>query len=129
MSRRHSLPAEVYELVEHTPATVLLECSKANNDETDAESCTRLFTAPVRVCVANTVAEIAGLFEEIEVAVRVGQFAAGFFTYECGNCFEAEGRDEGEPERAAPGLVRYLRPVSIASPTLRDHFLTVIRRD
>ncbi len=88
MSRRHSLPAEVYELVEHTPATVLLECSKANNDETDAESCTRLFTAPVRVCVANTVAEIAGLFEEIEVAVRVGQFAAGFFTYECGNCFE-----------------------------------------
>ena len=88
MSRRHSLPAEVYALVEHTPATVLLECSKPNSTETNAESWTRLFTAPVRVCVANTAAEIAGLFQEIESAVRAGLSAAGFFTYECGNCFE-----------------------------------------
>jgi para-aminobenzoate synthetase/4-amino-4-deoxychorismate lyase len=52
------------------------------------DSCTRLFTGPVRVCVANTPAEMPGLFRDIEDAVRAGQTAAGFFTYECGNCFE-----------------------------------------
>ncbi len=88
MNRRHPLPAEVYALVEHTPATVLLESSKPNNTETDTESWTRLFTAPVRVCVAHTAAEIPGLFSEIENAVAAGLTAAGFFTYECGSCFE-----------------------------------------
>jgi para-aminobenzoate synthetase/4-amino-4-deoxychorismate lyase len=88
MSRRHSLPAEVYALVEQTPATVLLECGKTNNPEPNTECSTRLFTAPVRVCVANSPAEIAGLFEEIESSVAAGLTAAGFFSYECGNCFE-----------------------------------------
>jgi para-aminobenzoate synthetase/4-amino-4-deoxychorismate lyase len=88
MSRRHSLPAEVYALVEHTPATVLLESSKSNQKETNTESCTRLFTAPVRVCQANNAAEIAELFGEIEGAVASGLSAAGFLAYECGNCFE-----------------------------------------
>ena len=54
MSRRHSLPAEVYALVDQTPATVLLESRNQNNEETKAETCARLFTAPVRVCVATT---------------------------------------------------------------------------
>jgi len=88
MSRRHSLPAEVYALVEQTPATVLLECGRQNNTKMNTEDCTRLFVAPVRVCAANEVEEIAGLFNQIEKAVAAGQFAAGFFTYECGNCFE-----------------------------------------
>jgi para-aminobenzoate synthetase / 4-amino-4-deoxychorismate lyase len=93
MNRRHSLPAEVYALVEHTPATVLLECGKQNNtnigDPAAAkESCTRIFTAPLRVYMANDAAEIACLFREIENAVAVGQTAAGFFTYESGKCFE-----------------------------------------
>jgi para-aminobenzoate synthetase/4-amino-4-deoxychorismate lyase len=88
MNRRHSLPAEVYALVEQTPATVLLECGKPNNTENNAEDCSRIFAAPVSVCVANEAAEIAGLFREIESAVAAGLTAAGFFTYECGNCFE-----------------------------------------
>ncbi len=88
MSRRHSLPAEVYRLVAQTPATVLLECGNPNNTDADVESCTRLFTAPVRVCVANTAAGVAGLFDKIENAVAAGMTAAGFFTYECGSCFE-----------------------------------------
>jgi len=88
MSRRHSLPAEVYVLVEQTPATVLLECGKPNNTEPNAESYMRIFTSPLRVCVANTSAELAGLFSAIESAVASGLTAAGFFTYECGNCFE-----------------------------------------
>jgi para-aminobenzoate synthetase/4-amino-4-deoxychorismate lyase len=93
MNRRHSLPAEVYALVEHTPATVLLECGKQNNTDIGdsaaaQEFCTRFFTAPLRVCVAKNAADIAGLFREVEHAVQTGQTAAGFFTYECGKCFE-----------------------------------------
>jgi para-aminobenzoate synthetase/4-amino-4-deoxychorismate lyase len=88
MNRQHSLPAEVYALVEQTPATVLLECGKPNNTRTNTEDCTRLLVAPVRVCAANTAEEIASLFREIESAVASGMTAAGFFTYECGACFE-----------------------------------------
>ena len=88
MDRRHSLPAELYALVEHTPATVLLECGKPKITEANTESCARIFTAPLRVCVANTAAEIDGLFRAIETAVAAGLTAAGFFSYECGNFFE-----------------------------------------
>lgn len=98
MNRRHSLPAEVYALVEQTPATMLLEC--ATNNQTEV-CCTQLLTAPLRVCVANTAAEIDALFREIESAVAAGLTAAGFFTYECGSCFEPKAAmragEAGEP--------------------------------
>jgi para-aminobenzoate synthetase/4-amino-4-deoxychorismate lyase len=87
MTRRHPLPAEVYALVEQTPATVLLEGGK-NSSETNKKPWTQLFTAPVRVRVAWHAAEIPALFTEIESAVAAGLCAAGFFSYECGNCFE-----------------------------------------
>src|SRR6202034_2617876 len=32
--------------------------------------------------------EIPALFAEIQNTVAAGQFAAGFFSYECGSCFE-----------------------------------------
>jgi para-aminobenzoate synthetase/4-amino-4-deoxychorismate lyase len=100
MNRRHSLPAEVYALVEHTPATVLLECGKQNNTDIGdlaaaQESCTRIFTAPLCVCVANEAVEIAGLFRKIEHAVQAGKTVAGFFTYECGICFEPKAGVRG----------------------------------
>jgi para-aminobenzoate synthetase/4-amino-4-deoxychorismate lyase len=79
MSRRHSLPAEVYALVDATPATVLLE---------SAGAVSRLFVEPLRVIEAREPAEIAALFAEIEQATAAGHCAAGFFTYECGQCFE-----------------------------------------
>jgi para-aminobenzoate synthetase/4-amino-4-deoxychorismate lyase len=96
MNRWHCFPAELYALVERTPATVLLECAKPSDPRIAAESGTerrseslsRLFTAPLRICVANQPAELAPLFAEIESAVAAGLFAAGFFTYECGNFFE-----------------------------------------
>jgi para-aminobenzoate synthetase/4-amino-4-deoxychorismate lyase len=88
MNRRHPLPAEVYSLVEQTPATVLLECNKAGISET----CSQLFIAPVRVCRADTAAEIPQLFAEIESAVAAGLTAAGFFSYECGICFEPKSK-------------------------------------
>ena len=101
MTRRHPLPAEVYALVEHTPAAVLLEGGKPNYSEGSEKPWTRLFTAPVRVCAAWHAAEIPALFAEIENAVAAGQSAAGFFSYECGNCFEPKAAmrasREGQP--------------------------------
>jgi para-aminobenzoate synthetase/4-amino-4-deoxychorismate lyase len=100
MSRWHSPPAELYALVEHTPATVLLESAKPNaakslaasNPEATSESpnefLSRLFIAPLRVCVANKPAELPNLFTAVENAVAAGRYAAGFFTYECGGYFE-----------------------------------------
>lgn len=83
MNRRHSLPTEVYALVDETPATVLLE-----NAGTDADSISRLFVEPVQVLEARKAAEIPALFAQIEQATGTGLFAAGFFSYECGECFE-----------------------------------------
>jgi para-aminobenzoate synthetase/4-amino-4-deoxychorismate lyase len=88
MARRHSLPQEIYTLVEQTPATVLLEGGKHNDSETREKPWTQLFTAPMRVCVAHSPGEIPPLFSEIESAVAVGHCAAGFFSYECASCFE-----------------------------------------
>ena len=88
MNRRHSLPAEVYALVEQTPASVLLESGKSNHIETIEKPWTRLFTAPLRVCAAYRDTEVPELFAEIESLVASGLSAAGFFSYECGNCFE-----------------------------------------
>jgi para-aminobenzoate synthetase/4-amino-4-deoxychorismate lyase len=88
MNRWHSPPPELYALVEHAPATVLLECAKPGATESYTDSLSRLFTAPLRVVVANESAELPRLFAQVETAVAAGLFAAGFFTYECGNCFE-----------------------------------------
>jgi para-aminobenzoate synthetase/4-amino-4-deoxychorismate lyase len=88
MTRRNPLPAEIYALVEQTPATVLLEGGKQNYSETKEKPWTQLFTAPLRVCVAYSAAEIPALFAAIENAVAAGHCAAGFFSYECGSCFE-----------------------------------------
>jgi para-aminobenzoate synthetase / 4-amino-4-deoxychorismate lyase len=87
MNRRHSLPAEVYALVEQTPASVLLECGKPDADPSKA-NLSQLFVEPLCVCVAYTPADVASLLAEIERAVAAGLTAAGYFTYECGNCFE-----------------------------------------
>ncbi len=99
MSRRHSLPAEVYALVDRSPGSVLLECGKTNNPELRPGSCSRIFVDPVRVLAPNNATELAAMFAAIEEAIAAGQFAAGFFTYECGACFEPKAAIE---EREAP---------------------------
>ena len=98
MNRWHSPPAELYALVEHTPATVLLEDAQSA-DERPATATpsasephpaySRLFIAPSRVLIANNSADLPNLFAEIESAVAAGHFAAGFFTYECGQLLRA----------------------------------------
>ncbi len=98
----HPLPAEVHSLVEREPATVLLE----NSDSRAVDPISRLFTAPVREIAATGPADLPALFAEIESATAAGQFAAGFFTYECGEAFE--------PKTAMhPGMSRSLgRPLA-----------------
>ena len=90
---RHPLPAEVYALVEQSPAAVLLEGGNLTSGDLGRTSpgdhpWTQLFLSPSRICVAHTAAEIPALFAEIENAIATGQFAAGFFTYECAGAFE-----------------------------------------
>ena len=95
MDRWHSLPAEVYALVEHTPATVLLETSKPG-----AQPCvSRLFIAPLSVIEARKPADLPDLFAQIEDATRSGYFAAGLFSYECGQVFEPKvAREPGSAD-------------------------------
>jgi para-aminobenzoate synthetase / 4-amino-4-deoxychorismate lyase len=86
-ARRYSLPAAVYALVDGTPGTVLLQGGQGKSDRNE-EPWTRLFTAPLRFCVAHDASEVPALFADIERAVGAGLSAAGFFTYECGRSFE-----------------------------------------
>jgi para-aminobenzoate synthetase/4-amino-4-deoxychorismate lyase len=93
MNRRHSLPAEIHALVDETPATVLLESTGGT-----AGSVSRLFIEPLRVIEAREAAKVPALLAEIEQATGAGLFAAGFFTYECGQCFEpTAGMRTGAP--------------------------------
>ena len=96
MNRRPSLPAEIYALVEQTPATVLFDGSAKRDSKSK-----RIFTAPARICAAWHPAEIPALFAAIESAVASGMNAAGFFTYECGSAFEPKAgihaSIEGQP--------------------------------
>ncbi|MGC9157582.1 MAG: aminodeoxychorismate synthase component I [Terracidiphilus sp.] len=98
LNRWHPLPENLYSLVEQTPATVLLECAQP-----EAEApWTRLFIHPARVVAAIEPGEIPRLFAEIESAVTAGCSAAGFFTYECGACFEPTAAGFAAHPFAAP---------------------------
>ena len=92
MNRRHSPPAELYSLVEHTPGAVLLEGAQSATALPAASGphsgYFRLFVAPSRILVAHDPADLPNLFAEIERAVAAGHFAAGFFAYECAHFFE-----------------------------------------
>jgi para-aminobenzoate synthetase/4-amino-4-deoxychorismate lyase len=83
MKTWHPIPAALYSFAEQTPGTLLLE-----NSRPGASNLSRVFTDPVRVLEARSLADIAGLFPQIEEAVRRGHFVAGFFAYECGLFFE-----------------------------------------
>jgi para-aminobenzoate synthetase/4-amino-4-deoxychorismate lyase len=84
MQQWHSLPPEVYRLVERTPGAVLLESAPSGG----AASCSRLFLAPSSILTAADAPSLETLFAQIESAVGRRHFAAGYFSYECGNVFE-----------------------------------------
>jgi para-aminobenzoate synthetase/4-amino-4-deoxychorismate lyase len=83
MKTWHPIPTALYSFAEQTPGTLLLE-----NSRPGASNFSRVFTDPMRILEARTLADIAGLFLQIEEAMRAGHFAAGFFAYECGEFFE-----------------------------------------
>jgi para-aminobenzoate synthetase / 4-amino-4-deoxychorismate lyase len=86
MNRWHSLPAEVFAIVERTPGAVLLDCGKPVTPVSGAW--TQLFLAPREICVARAPDELPSLFQQVERAVASGLVAAGFFAYECATAFE-----------------------------------------
>lgn len=105
MNRWHRLPAEVYALVDDTPAAVLLECAPTSADGAEQEHVSRVFLQPERVLEAGEPGEIPGLFAEVESAVAAGRYAAGYFAYECGICFEPKaGMRRGEEPLAWLGI-------------------------
>jgi len=131
MNRWHSPPAELYSLVEKTPASILLECArpaladpsigpKAQSSTSRRESChTRLFTAPLRVFKAHQLAELPALFAEIESAVAAGYYAAGYFAYECGAFFEPTAANPQPAEPSAPQPIAWFGIYN--QPALFDH--------
>jgi para-aminobenzoate synthetase/4-amino-4-deoxychorismate lyase len=48
----------------------------------------RLYRAPVRVSVADRVADVPGVLDAVRAATREGLHAAGFLSYEAGEAFE-----------------------------------------
>ena len=83
MTRWHSLPVEVYALVDDTPATVLLECAPtpacAPERDGEQESVSRL--RPTCASSKPQTAQIPELFAAVESATAAGGYAAGFFAY------------------------------------------------
>jgi len=117
MTRWHSPPAALHALVEHTPATVLLESAQpASADPSVPAPPTRLFTNPLRICVARAPSELPSLFAEIEQAVSSGLFAAGYFSYECGAFFEPTASFPAQPSSQPLAWFGIYRP-----PYLFDH--------
>ncbi len=99
-----AFPAEIYKLVDQSPATVLFEGANQGNYESKEEPWTQLFTAPSRVCEARSVEQLPALFAAIEDALQTGLCSAGFFNYECGAWFEpAASTRKSEQEKSAPG--------------------------
>lgn len=79
----HPLPFEIYSFVEKNPGSVLLESARPGS------SCiSRLFADPRKIIEVRDLADLPALFATIEEAIGRGEFAAGYFAYECGEYFE-----------------------------------------
>ncbi len=57
------------------------------------------------VLTAHTAAEISALFAVIEDAMAAGHLAAGFFSYECGGCFEPKAAAHMPDAGLPPGQI------------------------
>jgi para-aminobenzoate synthetase/4-amino-4-deoxychorismate lyase len=138
MNRWHSPPAELYSLVEQTPASTLLECARpAPADRSPDPQIpstairrepfrTRLFTSPVRIIKTHQLSELPAVFAEIELAVAAGFHAAGYFAYECGAFFEPTAAANSLSAKAAqPSEGFAAQPIAwfgiYNQPALFDH--------
>ena len=106
MSRWHDPPAQLFAMVDQTPATVLLESAATFANSREGSLGTpdplRLFTDPLGISVARQLAELPGLFQQIEQAVAAGLYAAGYFSYECAAFFEPTAL----PALSSPSIAR-----------------------
>lgn len=82
-TRPHSIVAEI-------PNSVLLEtwCFDVRNHRR------LLFRDPIRVLSTSKLDEIPDIFRQVEEALAVGFYVAGFLSYECGYHFQPFGRVE-----------------------------------
>jgi para-aminobenzoate synthetase/4-amino-4-deoxychorismate lyase len=131
MNRWHSLPAELYALVEQTPASILLESARPSLHETATgarapssptqrqTSHSRLFNAPSRVLMAHHLGDLPALFAAIEFAVAAGFYAAGYFAYECGAFFEPTAATFQPPQSLSAQPIAWFGIYK--QPTLFDH--------
>jgi len=91
MTPWHSLPAEIFTLVEN--ASILLHSAAPHG----RSRYSRLFTTPYQILEAHQPSEVPALFAGIEEAIGRSYYAAGYFAYEAGSAFEpaaAQRRDD-----------------------------------
>jgi para-aminobenzoate synthetase/4-amino-4-deoxychorismate lyase len=139
MNRWLSPPAELYSLVEQTPASILLECARPVPPDPQADSqaasqrrtrsatpsarqepcLTRLFTAPLRILIAHQLSDLPALFSEIDHAVAAGLYAAGYFSYECGAFFEPTAAVSTPAQASSDHPIAWFGIYN--QPTLFDH--------
>ena len=100
-------------------------CSKAENKSNSKTSETPWTTIHgSRACLRRVAgSRDSRAFAEIESAVAAGLSAAGFFSYECGNCFEPKAAMRAEPRGPAAGVVRDLRAQLRLRPRRPEQFI------
>ncbi len=76
--------AELLHWLERQRDAVLLETTRVTADETQS----LLFTSPAHVIQCRELANVIACLHELEHAVRMGYYVAGFLAYEAGYAFE-----------------------------------------
>jgi len=84
MSSFEPLPYEFRRLAAESQDSVLLETARTSAHSPKSY----LFLHPERILTAMTLAEIPGLFQQIDQALAKGLYVAGYLTYEAGYAFE-----------------------------------------
>ncbi len=79
-----AFPSEYYEAISAWPNCVLLETARADADNFRSY----LFAEPVEVLCARQLADLPGVFEQIQKHLARSHYVAGYLNYECGYHFE-----------------------------------------
>ena len=83
MTPWHPLPTELFKHIEDCPGAVLLHSSRPGQS-----SLSRLFTTPLQIIEVRDLDQLPALFSALDEAINHGLLAAGYFAYECAQCFE-----------------------------------------
>jgi para-aminobenzoate synthetase / 4-amino-4-deoxychorismate lyase len=80
----HTLPSSVYPMLRFKDNVILLETLKFDSNNYRSY----MFVDPVEILEIFSPEKVPSLVQKIERLLHKGFFAAGFFGYECGYCFE-----------------------------------------